>query len=179
MSSKPRKRSRATVEDRRADCPFEVTLVSMPAAREDKDPKAAKRRKSEGGGDDDKKPFFQISPFEPAGKFRSRETMDTHYQLEPRKNWMAMTKYMSFVRKSSACLGGHLPILTCVTWTDPTRPHSERHQVLQRRIHLYSKRRSHRAPKVWQDTHTSGWPRRLLGCAHPGNPSLRRAPRLC
>ncbi|TQV95851.1 Bromo adjacent region [Cordyceps javanica] len=104
MSSKPKKRSRATVEDRRADCPFEVTIVPTPAARNDRDPKAAKRRKTEGGGgggEEDKKPFFQISPFEPVGKFRSRETMDIHYHVGQRKRWTDMTKYMSFVLNGS------------------------------------------------------------------------------
>ncbi|KAM3549471.1 hypothetical protein ARSEF4850_008833 [Beauveria asiatica] len=95
MSSKPKKRSRATVEDRRADCPFVATTVPTPAPRDEKAHKAAKRRKGEKASGD--KPFFQISPFEPAGKFRSRESMDTHYHINERKKWMEMTKYMSFV----------------------------------------------------------------------------------
>lgn len=97
MSTKPKKRSRANVEERRADCPFEVTIAPTPVARSCKDPKAAKRRKSEGAAEDDKKPFFQLAPFEPVGKFRLRETMDIHYHVDPRKRWMEMTKYMSFV----------------------------------------------------------------------------------
>ncbi|KAJ3499491.1 hypothetical protein NLG97_g273 [Lecanicillium saksenae] len=97
MSSNPRKRSRTAAEDRRADCPFEVTMTPTPAMREDKDAKAAKRHRSEGGGGEDRKPFFQIAPFGPAGKFRSRESMDIHYQVEPRKRWLEMTKYNSFV----------------------------------------------------------------------------------
>ncbi|KAJ6779554.1 hypothetical protein PWT90_05178 [Aphanocladium album] len=99
MSSKPRKRSRSTAEDKRADCPFEVAIIPTPTVRDEKDAKAVKRRKSEGGGGgvEDRKPFFQISPFEAAGKFRARESMDIHYRVEPRKRWMEMTKYNSFV----------------------------------------------------------------------------------
>lgn len=75
-------------------------MASTPESREDKDTKTVKRRKSAANGEEDtKKPFFQLSPFEPAGKFRTRESMDIHYHLEPRKKWTEMTRYNSFVRK--------------------------------------------------------------------------------
>ncbi|OAA64974.1 Bromo adjacent region [Cordyceps fumosorosea ARSEF 2679] len=105
MSSKAKKRSRKTAEERPADCPYQVTMMPRPAARDFKDPRAATRRKTESGAQE-AKPFFQISPFEPAGKFRACETMDMHYRIDQRKQWMSMTRYNSFVLNGLKFLNG-------------------------------------------------------------------------
>jgi hypothetical protein len=109
MSSKARKRSHAVAEENRADCPFTVVMAPPPQSTSRGDdyngdksngdgvPRATKKRKSEAGTEERKKPHIQISPFEPAGKFRTHETMDMHYLVEPRKKWLDMTRYNSFV----------------------------------------------------------------------------------
>lgn len=93
MSS--RKRSRSVVEENRAECPFTVTYPSARAEQEK--PKTKKRKRD--GSDEEKKPQFQISPFSPTGGFKTHETMDLHYTVEPRKRWQDMTRYNSFVRE--------------------------------------------------------------------------------
>ena len=40
-----------------------------------------------------------MSPFAPRGKFKTHQTMDVSYSVEPRKRWLDMTRYNSFVRK--------------------------------------------------------------------------------
>lgn len=83
-----------------------------PSSRDGRDPSVAKKRKNDSASGDEKKLPFQTSPFEPAGKFRNRETMDIHYSIEPRKNWTDMTRYNSFVcmyTRVALCL------LMCVT----------------------------------------------------------------
>ncbi|KAM4059486.1 ebs-bah-phd domain-containing protein [Hirsutella rhossiliensis] len=92
MSSKSRKRSRAVADENRADCPFTVTMVATPSYEDH----ASKKRKRD-GPDDDKKELVQPSPFEPRGKFKTHQTMDLAYTVEPRKRWLDMTRYNSFV----------------------------------------------------------------------------------
>ncbi len=121
MSSKVRKRSRAVAEENRADCPFVVSMAPPPQSKRDERDGSgstsgtsasvngggaagvpgAKKRKSEVGDEERRKPHIQISPFEPAGKFRTHETMDMHYLVDPRKQWMDMTRYNSFVCEGS------------------------------------------------------------------------------
>ncbi|PHH87753.1 hypothetical protein CDD83_8452 [Cordyceps sp. RAO-2017] len=92
MSSKSRKRSRAIADENRADCPFSVTMVATPSH----DDHASKKRKRD-GPDDDKKELVQPSPFAPRGNFKTHKTMDLAYTVEPRKRWLDMTRYNSFV----------------------------------------------------------------------------------
>ncbi|KAK3941494.1 hypothetical protein QBC46DRAFT_99875 [Diplogelasinospora grovesii] len=95
MASSARKRPRPESEDNRAECPFSIKIVD-PKEKKHKD---KKRRRTEGGGgdDDDTKFHVQLSPFAPSGKFKSHETMDLHYQVDPSKKWTEMTRYNSFV----------------------------------------------------------------------------------
>lgn len=92
-----RKRPRPETEDNRAECPFSIKIVDP----KDKEQKKKKRRRTDGGEDDDvnTKINLQMSPFAPSGKFKTHETMDLHYQVEPAKKWTDMTRYNSFVRK--------------------------------------------------------------------------------
>lgn len=92
-----RKRPRPESEDNRAECPFSIKIVDP----KDKDQKKKKRRRTDGGDDDGdgQKVNLQMSPFAPCGKFKTYETMDLHYTVEPQKKWTDMTRYNSFVRK--------------------------------------------------------------------------------
>ena len=98
MGPTGRKRSRSVVEENRAECPFTVTMISSPT-RADKERQKTKKQKRD-GPEDEKKVQYQISPFEPTGKFKTHETMDLHYTVEPRRRWLDMTRYNSFVCKS-------------------------------------------------------------------------------
>ncbi|RDA82488.1 hypothetical protein CP532_2312 [Ophiocordyceps camponoti-leonardi (nom. inval.)] len=91
MSSKSRKRSRAVADENRADCPFTVTMVTTPSYQSH----ATKRRKRDGADED--KEQVQTSPFEPRGQFKTHSSMDLAYTVEPRKDWLEMTRYNSFV----------------------------------------------------------------------------------
>ncbi|KHN93860.1 ebs-bah-phd domain-containing protein [Metarhizium album ARSEF 1941] len=100
MSSKSRRRSRAVTDENRADCPFTITMVTAPSA-EDRD-HIAKKRKRDAHEDgpapnNHKRELVQMSPFEPRGKFRSNQSMNLAYTVEPRKRWQDMTRYNSFV----------------------------------------------------------------------------------
>ena len=90
-----RKRARMEPDENRAECPFSVTYVN-PADKEKKHPK---RRRQTPDDDENKKAFQQLSPFTPTGKFKTHETMDLHYKVDPHKAWIEMTRYNSFVRK--------------------------------------------------------------------------------
>jgi hypothetical protein len=95
MGSSSRKRSRSVVEENRAECPFKVTIVANPP-RTDRDRQKTKRQKRD-ETDEDKKIQIQMSPFSPTGKFKTHETMDLHYTVEPSAQWLEMTRYNSFV----------------------------------------------------------------------------------
>ncbi|KEY65178.1 hypothetical protein S7711_08286 [Stachybotrys chartarum IBT 7711] len=95
MGSASRKRARSVADENRAECPFKVTIVTNPPRIDRDRPKAKKQKRDE--TDDDKKVQIQISPFEPVGKFKTHETMDLHYTVEPSAQWFDMTRYNSFV----------------------------------------------------------------------------------
>lgn len=90
-------KKRPREDESRAECPFTVRIVDP----KEKEQKAKKRRKQidAGGAEEDpvKKVLEQLSPFAPTGKFKSHETMDYHYAVEPTKKWSEMTRYNSFV----------------------------------------------------------------------------------
>lgn len=94
-----RKRPRPENEDNRAECPFSIKIVDP----KDKDQKKKKRRRTDGGDaaedDNTQRVNLQMSPFAPCGKFKTYETMDLHYSVDPQKKWTDMTRYNSFVRK--------------------------------------------------------------------------------
>ncbi|KAF5125916.1 Chromatin remodeling protein SHL [Metarhizium anisopliae] len=100
MSSKSRKRSRAITDENRADCPFTISMVTAPSSEErDHIAKKRKRDADEDGAasNNHKKELVQMSPFEPRGKFKSNQSMNLAYAVEPRKRWQDMTRYNSFV----------------------------------------------------------------------------------
>jgi hypothetical protein len=146
-----RKRPRPESEENRAECPFSIKLID-PRDKERDNKKIKKRRRTENGGGEEEdialKVNLQLSPFAPAGKFKTFETMDVHYQVEPAKKWTDMTRYNSFVRKFrfprrqslSELLPKPFPLLT----SSLSRT-SQRRQVLQRGLHIRGKRCQHRS----------------------------------
>ncbi len=102
MASSARKRPRAEPEDNRAECPFSIKIVDP----KDKEQKKKKRRRTETGEEEDtnQRITLQMSPFAPCGKFKTHETMDLYYQVDPGKRWTDMTRYNSFVRKCNRSL---------------------------------------------------------------------------
>ncbi|KAG6104719.1 hypothetical protein E4U31_001837 [Claviceps sp. LM219 group G6] len=100
MSPKSRKRSRPISEDNRADCPFSITIVA--AHNHENRGHASKKRERDGhehgtAAKSSKKELVQVSPFEPKGKFKSSQSMNLVYTVEPQKQWLDMTRYNSFV----------------------------------------------------------------------------------
>ena len=94
MPGSARKRPRPEVEENRADCPFTVTIES------EFNKKAPKRRKSgKDAPEPPRKIYRQLSPFSPIGRFKTHETLDIDYAVEPSAKWQEMTRYNSFVRK--------------------------------------------------------------------------------
>lgn len=92
----PRKRPREFDEASRAECPFTVRL----APSKDRDLKKKKRRKDDDPDEANPKIPIQLTPFAPTGKFKTHETMDIAYSVEPQsasKRWSDMTRYNSFV----------------------------------------------------------------------------------
>lgn len=100
MSSSSRKRPRQEPtpddESHKAECPFSVRVVDP----KEKEQKKKKRRRTDADEEEiSPKMSLQMSPFTPSGKFKTHETMDLYYQVEPAKKWAEMTRYNSFVRK--------------------------------------------------------------------------------
>ncbi|QKD57457.1 uncharacterized protein FOBCDRAFT_277091 [Fusarium oxysporum Fo47] len=93
-----RKRSRSVGEENRAECPFTISYAPDPS-RADQERHKNKKRKRD-CQDDDKRVQIQISPFSPTGSFKTHDTMDLYYTVEPGKRWQDMTRYNSFVLNS-------------------------------------------------------------------------------
>lgn len=102
MGSDSRKRSRSVTEENRAECPFTIKQPYVGSSSGGSSKKSAKRQKRV-EGEEEKKLLFQQSHFAPRGKFKTCESLDCHYNVEPRKKWFDMTRYNSFVRKSFLC----------------------------------------------------------------------------
>ncbi|EWZ28451.1 uncharacterized protein FOBCDRAFT_251731 [Fusarium oxysporum Fo47] len=90
-----RKRSRSVREENRAECPFTISYATGPSAAQQERHKNKKRKRD--GQNDDKRVQIQISPFFPTGSFKTHDTMDLYYTVEPGKRWQDMTRYNSFV----------------------------------------------------------------------------------
>ncbi|EXK79067.1 hypothetical protein FOQG_16305 [Fusarium oxysporum f. sp. raphani 54005] len=90
-----RKRSRSVGEEKRASCPFTISYATGPWRAEQEHPKNKKRKRD--SQDDDKRVQIQISPFSPKGSFKTHESMDLYYTVEPGKRWQDMTSYNSFI----------------------------------------------------------------------------------
>lgn len=72
------------------ECPFTITII---------DPNRKGHRRTENDGEcAARRCGQQISPFEPWGKFRTYDTMDLSYQVNPPDRWAEMTRYRSFDR---------------------------------------------------------------------------------
>lgn len=97
MSARKRPRqsdaAEQSAQDNKAECPFAAFVVTD----KERSQKNKKRRKT-AGGDDEPKILLQGSPFSPSGAFKTHETMDVHYKVEPSRRWTDMTRYNSFVR---------------------------------------------------------------------------------
>ncbi|KAH7133559.1 hypothetical protein EDB81DRAFT_105443 [Dactylonectria macrodidyma] len=90
-----RKRSRSVAEENRAECPFTVNYVNSPSRAEKERHKNKKRKRD--GQEEEKRVQIQCSPFSPTGAFKTHDTMDLYYTVEPGKRWLDMTRYNSFV----------------------------------------------------------------------------------
>ena len=91
-----RKKPRAEPEDNRAEHQFTIKIVDP------KDKKQKKKRRLTENDEEDgttQRINLQMSPFAPCGKFKTHETMNLYYQVDPAKKWTDMTKYNSFIRK--------------------------------------------------------------------------------
>ncbi|OBS16533.1 hypothetical protein FPOA_12852 [Fusarium poae] len=93
-----RKKSRSFGEENRAKCPFTISYAIGLSATQQERHKNKKRKRN--GQDDDKRVQLQISPFSPTGSFKTHDTMDLYYTVEPGKQWHDMTRYNSFVLNS-------------------------------------------------------------------------------
>ncbi|KAL8299169.1 hypothetical protein RB601_003635 [Gaeumannomyces tritici] len=101
MTSSSKKRSRSEADKSRAECPFSIKLVDP------KEEQKSKRRRKPAEDDETKKTLTQPSPFAPTGKFKTYDTMDGHYQVEPAKKWADMTPYNSFVLNGAKYFSGN------------------------------------------------------------------------
>ncbi|KAM6513422.1 hypothetical protein FALCPG4_015845 [Fusarium falciforme] len=90
-----RKRSRSIAEENREEFPFTISYANSLSRAEQERHKKRKRE----GQDDDGGVQIQMSPFSPTGTFKTHETMDLYYTVEPGKKWQDMKRYNSFVRK--------------------------------------------------------------------------------
>lgn len=100
----PRKRPREIDEASRAECPFTIKLVP-PKERE---LKKKKRRKDDDPDESNPKTPLQMSPFAPTGKFKTFETLDIVFSVDPSKRWTDMTRYNSFVRMYNSSFPSYL-----------------------------------------------------------------------
>ncbi|KAH7112689.1 hypothetical protein EDB81DRAFT_873605 [Dactylonectria macrodidyma] len=85
----PRKRRISVAEEDSVECPFFIT------SRE-KERRNNNKRKND---DQEQESMVQIqnSPFSPTGTFKTHDTMDISYTVEPGKIWPSMTRYNSFI----------------------------------------------------------------------------------
>ncbi|XP_044714707.1 BAH domain-containing protein [Hirsutella rhossiliensis] len=91
--SSGRKRHRA-IENNRAECPFTVATI---AARSCEELDQASKKRKRGVPNKSRLYLVQVSPFEPIGKFKTCQSLDTLYTVKPYKRWSGMTRYRSFV----------------------------------------------------------------------------------
>ncbi|PSR99387.1 hypothetical protein BD289DRAFT_38149 [Coniella lustricola] len=96
-SARKRPRDPALDEANRAECRFFARRVDP----KERDSKKKRRRKDEGSEGENTKFPMQLSPFAPAGKFKTHENLDIPYAVEPSRGWHEMTRYNSFVLNGS------------------------------------------------------------------------------
>ncbi|CAG1979606.1 unnamed protein product [Fusarium graminearum] len=78
------KRSRSVQEKKYVVCPFTITYAPGPSRADE-------------GHHDNKKFQIENSPFSPTGSFKTHDSLDIYYTVEPTKRWHDMTRYNSFV----------------------------------------------------------------------------------
>jgi hypothetical protein len=89
----PRKRRISVVEDP-VEYPFFITFREKERRNNNK-----RKRDSQ---EEESMVQIQNSPFLPTGAFKTHDTMDVSYTVEPGKIWPSMTRYNSFIRESQA-----------------------------------------------------------------------------
>jgi hypothetical protein len=92
-----RKRSLSVGEDNCAKCPFAISYETGHSPAQQKRPKNKKRKYD--GQDENNWAQSQISPFKPMGSFKTHQSMDLKYTVEPRERWQKMSRYNSFIRE--------------------------------------------------------------------------------
>jgi hypothetical protein len=70
---------------------------------QDKEQKKKKPRRTKTGEEEGttQRINLQISPFVPYDKFKTHETIDLYYHVDPAKEWTERTRYNSFIHKCS------------------------------------------------------------------------------
>ncbi|EXM13058.1 hypothetical protein FOTG_18472 [Fusarium oxysporum f. sp. vasinfectum 25433] len=91
-----RKRSLSVREDNCAEFPFTISYETSDSPAHQKGHKNKKRKYD--GQDENNRAQSQISPFNPKGSFKTYESMNLKYTVEPEKRWWNMRRYNSFVR---------------------------------------------------------------------------------
>lgn len=76
------KRPRSNAEENRAECPYTIR-TRLPTQVESRQ-HFSKKRKSEGPDEERKAEWhWQTSPFNPSGKFKTNETVDVKFAVDP------------------------------------------------------------------------------------------------
>ena len=176
------KRPRSTADENRAECPYTVR-TRLPTQQESRQ-HFSKKRKSEGPDEERKTEWhWQNSPFNPSGKFKTNETVDVKYAVDPHQSWQAMTRYSSFVCEcylsSFRVARGAHAMAPAYTNGAPVASCSGQGEIPHRRLRLCrqrgecqaaTERRRHRAPKAAD---------RRLGRADCRDSGAQRAECLC
>ncbi|KAG7413236.1 Chromatin remodeling protein SHL [Fusarium oxysporum f. sp. raphani] len=99
-----RKRSLSVGEDNCAEFPFTVSYKTGDSPAHQKGHKNKTRKYD--GQDENNRAQSQISPFNPKGSFKTYESMDLKYTVEPEKRWRNMTRYNSFILNENKYYSG-------------------------------------------------------------------------
>ncbi|EXK77361.1 hypothetical protein FOQG_17920 [Fusarium oxysporum f. sp. raphani 54005] len=99
-----RKRSLSVGEDNCAELPFTISYETGDSPAHQKGHKNKKRKYY--GRDENNRAQSQISPFNPKGSFKTYESMDLKYTVEPEKRWRNMTRYNSFILNENKYYSG-------------------------------------------------------------------------
>lgn len=94
------KRPQSSAKANRAERTYTI-LTRLPTQVESSQ-HFSRKRKSEGPDEERKAEWHrQTSPFNPKGKFKTNETVDVKYAVDPPADWQAMTRYSSFICRFS------------------------------------------------------------------------------
>lgn len=82
------------------DCPFKVTMeLEAPL-----DGSSGMPRLDISEDGIERRVMKQICPFKPAGHFKTRDSLEVYYSIEPQEKWFHMKRYGSFIRQYQCCL---------------------------------------------------------------------------